>query len=215
MVIFGAGGHASDVLAVIEALNARSPSFAVAGLVADDVPKPDRFSGRRARHLGSLAACRASIGDFDAGVLAVGYPEPRQHVWRQLQETSIVFPRLIHPDATLEAGVDLGTGVVVLAGARLSSHVSSGNHTSFGHQVVVGHDVEVGHFSVLMPSATISGDVQIGDGVLIGTNATILEGVRIGSNARVGAGAVVLHDVRPRATVVGVPSHEISQRCST
>lgn len=209
MVIFGAGGHASDVLALVETINRREPTFVVVGLVADDLPRPRRFVGRDVPYLGAISACRARIEAVDAGILAIGYPEPRQLLWRQLQQPSLSFPTLVHPDATLETGVDLGQGVVILAGARLSPRSSSGNHVSFGRQVVIGHDVQIGHFCALMPSATISGDVQIGDGALIGTNATVLEGLTIGANARVGAGAVVIRDVRPEATVIGVPARDV------
>lgn len=211
MIIFGAGGHASDVLGVIEAINLRQPRFVLLGLVADDVPRPRRFEGRGAPHLGSLEECRAAVDAADEGVLAIGYPELRQRMWRQLPQTALTFPALVHPDATVETGVELGAGTVVLAGARLSPGSTCADHVSLARQVVVGHDVEVGPFCVLMPSATISGDVQIGEGVLVGTNATVLEGVTIGANAKVGAGAVVLHDVRPGSTVIGVPAREIEE----
>src|SRR3954451_6002033 len=75
VVLVGGGGHASDVLGVIEALVAAGEAIEVIGLLADSPVPTERFVGRDVSHLGPVSA----LADLDADyVLAIGYPEVRR-----------------------------------------------------------------------------------------------------------------------------------------
>lgn len=207
IVLFGAGGHASDVLGILEEVNRRVPgSYEVLGLVADHVPDPARFQNRSVPYLGASEACRAMVRRSGGAVMAIGYPGPRERLWREISMDVASFPTLVHPDSTVDTGVELGEGSVVLPGVRISPRTTVGAHASLGRQAVLGHDVVVGEFSSIMPAATISGDVRIGRGALIGSNATVLEGLTIGEGSTVGAGSLVVRNVPPGVTVLGVPA---------
>lgn len=86
--------------------------------------------------------------------------------------------------------------------------------------VVIGETAVMGNNCVLYQSVTLGGTGKesgkrhptLGCNVTVGAGAKILGNVNIGSNVRVGAGAVVLKDVPANSTVVGIPSHIVSQR---
>jgi sugar O-acyltransferase (sialic acid O-acetyltransferase NeuD family) len=212
LVVVGGGGHASDVLGVVEDIVRDRPSgqpeIEVVGIVADGEVDPRRFSHRGVHRVGSLE----DLAGLDAThfVLGVGWPASRRAVLEQLRPGDAQPCSLVHPTATVGAGVVLGHGVVVMAGVHLSPNVHVGDHACLSNHAVLGHDVVVGALAGIMPGAVVSGDVTIGDVALVGANATVLEGRRIGARARVGAGAVVVDDVPDGVTVVGVPARPVS-----
>lgn len=208
-MLLGAGGHASDVLGVVEALNARQPTFAVVGVLDDD-PDADatRFEGRGVSLLGSLDLL-AGLGA--AWVAAVGWPSSRRRLVERAAGSGHPPATLVSPLADVGHGVAIGPGSVVMGSARLSPRSRLGEHTLVSYLAAVGHDSIVGDGTSVMPGAMISGGVEVGAHVLVGTNATILEGLRIGDGATVGAGAVVVADVEPGTTVIGVPARAVAR----
>jgi sugar O-acyltransferase (sialic acid O-acetyltransferase NeuD family) len=206
VALLGAGGHASDILGAIEAVNAQRPTFAEVRLFDDAPGALARFDGRNARFGGPIGhVARYSL---DGCLIAVGYPQVRERIAARVPD-ALVLPRLLHPTAHLGSGVELGAGAVVLALACVSPLARLGRHVCVSNGAIVGHDTVVGDFASVMPGAVLSGEVTVGRGALIGTNATVLEGLRIGAGARVGAGATVTRDVAPGETVVGTPARPV------
>lgn len=73
----------------------------------------------------------------------------------------------VHPDAFLEAPVDVGPGAVVGKGARI------GAGTIIGAGAVVGEDCRVGRASVLYPRVVLYPGVVVGDRVVIHAGAVV------------------------------------------
>lgn len=193
-VLIGGGGHASDVLAVFEALGRK-----VVGFQDDGEPDMRRFAGR-AEHIGR-------VGDPSVAThytVGIGWPGPRRRVAERLSH--LIPETVIHPDATVYPFVRIGRGTVIMAGARVSAGAVIGEHALIHHNAVIGHDCIVGDFVSVMPGAVVSGDVSLDDGCLIGCSASIRQGVTVGSGAVVGMGSVVLRDVKAGQTVLGCPA---------
>jgi sugar O-acyltransferase (sialic acid O-acetyltransferase NeuD family) len=213
IVLIGGGGHASDILGVIEDRNDAGgldgEPIDVVGILDDDAPSPRRFAGRGVTHLGPLSAL-ASV-DATHYVLAAGWPASRHALHQRISASHrLAAATLVHPTATVGRGVSLGEGTVVMAGVHLSPMVTVGRHACLSNHAVVGHDAVIGDYAGLMPGAITSGDTVIGEGCLVGANATIIEGRTLGPWAKVGAGAVATADVAGDATVVGVPARPIT-----
>lgn len=203
LVLVGGGGHASDVLQAIEAANEREVKWRVVGILDDTDVDTRRFASRGVSQLGSLE----NIGTVDAHfVLCMGWPWIREEIARRIGDRAQAAPPIVHPNADVGAGVELGPGTVVLGNAHVSPMVRLGPHSLVSYVSSVGHDCLFGGFASFMPGAAVSGDVTGGEGVLVGTGAVVREGVRLGDRVRVGAGAAVVNDIGDGITVVGVPA---------
>ncbi len=203
LVLVGGSGHASDVLQVVEAVNATRPTYHVVGILDDDDVDPRRFAGRGVRRIGSVH----DLADIDAAyVLCLGWPWTRHALAQRIGRRGRPAAPIVHPSADVGVGVELGPGSVVLGHSHLSPFVRFGAHALISYGASVGHDTIFGGFASVMPNAGVSGDVTAGDRVLVGTGAAVREGVRLGDDVRIGAGAAVVADVAAGLTVVGVPA---------
>ena len=204
LALLGAGGHANDVLSLIEAINAKGPTWDVVGLLDDRAPDMRRFRSRGVKYLGGIELLQHLDS---AWVAAVGFPEVRRSCVQHAESYSNVpAGTLIHPLADVGYGVEFSRGVVILGQSRVSAQVVLGEHVCISYLSSVGHDSVVGAFSSVMPGATIAGDVVLGSGVLVGAGAVVLEGREVGEGAQIAAGAVVTTDVAPHTTVFGIPA---------
>jgi sugar O-acyltransferase (sialic acid O-acetyltransferase NeuD family) len=203
IVLIGGGGHASDVLQAIEAVNTARSTYHVIGILDDHEIDPRRFAGRGVAHIGAVD----EVAVVDAAyVVCLGWPWTRHAVARRIGEAGQPAPPIVHPSADVGVGVELGPGSVVLGHAHLSPFVRFGAHAVVSYIASIGHDTTFGDHVSVMPNAAVSGGVTGGHRVLVGTGAAVREGLRLGDDVRIGAGASVVSDVTAGLTVVGVPA---------
>ncbi|MGH8516853.1 MAG: acetyltransferase [Panacagrimonas sp.] len=190
VMLLGAGGHASDVLGLIERINLQEPTWDVIGIADDSaVPKLDRFVNRNIPFLGTIDEALARHPDVEF-LATVGFPAGRRLVAERAERSGCAAATLVDPRAIVAPNVAIGAGSVVMGGSYLSALVGIGRHVYVSALVVIGHDTLVGDYSSLMPGAMICGDAVLGSDVLIGANATVLQGARVLEGASVGAGSV-------------------------
>jgi sugar O-acyltransferase (sialic acid O-acetyltransferase NeuD family) len=203
LVLVGGGGHASDVLQAVEAVNAVRPTYQVVGILDDQDVDPRRFAGREVVHIGPVD----DVATVDAAyVLCLGWPWTRHAVARRIGERGEPALPIIHPSADVGTGAELRPGTVVLSHAHVSPFVRMGVHALVSYNASIGHDTTFGDHASVMPNAAVSGDVLAGDRVLVGSGAVVCEGVHLGDDVKIGAGAVVVGDVAASLSVVGVPA---------
>jgi sugar O-acyltransferase (sialic acid O-acetyltransferase NeuD family) len=215
LVVIGAGGHGREVLDVVEALNAVQPRFDVVGVVAD-VADVDLLARRGATYLGSVDELLEGRLEATAEpvnlVVAIGSAVTRSLLVGRVEAAPALVgrtrwvPALVHPAATVGADVELGDGVVVAAGGRITTNVRIGRHAQINVNAVVSHDGRLGDHVTLSPGVLINGSVTIGPGAFLGTAAVVTPGRSIGAGSVIGAGAVVVDDVPPGVTAIGVPA---------
>jgi len=203
LVIVGAGGHGRETLDIVEAINAVEPTWAFAGFVDDGEVIADRLERRDASLLGTTKI----LADTDPRyVIGIGSPAVRAKLDEQLTAWGRTAATLIHPAATVASDNRISDGVLLAAGARVTTNVTLGRHVHLNVNAVVSHDCVVGDYTTLSPGALVNGDVRLAEGVFLGTGAIITPGITIGDHAVIGAGAVVVRDVPPGVTVRGVPA---------
>jgi hypothetical protein len=147
LALVGAGGHASDVLSAVEAINRVSPAWEVVGLLADGPPERDRFGDRGVAHLGGPDV----LDGLDAMyVLAVGWPATKRALLDRIPPAAQPAV-LVHPTAEVGAGAEIGAGAVVLQG------LSVGDGATVGAGAVVTSDVAAGATVVGAPARSRRG----------------------------------------------------------
>jgi sugar O-acyltransferase (sialic acid O-acetyltransferase NeuD family) len=203
LVIIGTGGHGRETLDIVNAINARSATFDFVGFIDDRTHNEALVAARGARIIGPLSALR----DLDARyVIGIGSAEVRHRIDRQLTEWRREAAVLVHPDATVGSCVSLGPGVVIAAGARLTTNIRLGRHAHVNVNASVSHDCRLADYVTISPGVTVSGNVTIGEGTLMGAGSTVIQNRVIGPWATVGAGAVVVRDLPGHVTAIGVPA---------
>jgi sugar O-acyltransferase (sialic acid O-acetyltransferase NeuD family) len=130
----------------------------------------------------------------------------RRDVERRIRDYGLPAASVVHPAATVGDDLRAGEGLLVFAGARVTTNVTLGRHVHLNQNCTVGHDCVLADFVSVNPLAAVSGGCRVDAGVLIGTTAAILQERKVGLDATVGAGACVVRDVAPGAVVKGVPA---------
>lgn len=202
IVIVGAGGHGRELLDLLEAAGLAEQFV---GFVDDATPvgeAADRLDRRGATIVGSIAWLASSTLDY---VVGIGNGAARRSVVARLGEAAGTALTMVHPSASIGSDNRFEHGVVIAAGAVVTTNVTIGRHSHLNVGCAVQHDSVIGDFVTLSPGVFVNGDVTIGDDVFLGTGAVVTRGCQVGAGAVIGAGAVVLDDVEPGSRRFGVP----------
>ncbi|MEO5838823.1 MAG: acetyltransferase [Acidimicrobiales bacterium] len=205
LVIIGTGGHGRETLDIVDAINARSATFEFLGFVDEQRDNESLVAARGAHIVGPLTSLRDHEKHIRY-VIGIGVSAARRQIDRQLTDWGFEAAILVHPDATLGAVVELGAGVVIAAGARITTNVTLGRHAHVNVNASVSHDCRVADYVTISPGVTVCGNVAIGEGTLIGAGSTVIQNLSIGAWTTVAAGAVVVTDLPDAVTAVGIPA---------
>jgi sugar O-acyltransferase (sialic acid O-acetyltransferase NeuD family) len=199
LVIVGAGGFGRELVQLVRDTNERAPTFEFLGFLDDGATRADLLQRLGATLLGPVSR----LVDVDATyVIGIAAAEARRRIDAIARSRDRRAATLVHPAATIGSDVQLGEGVVVTAGARLTTHIVVGRHAHLNLNCTIGHDVVIEDFVTLFAGVHLGGGCVIEEGATLGTGCVILPNIRVGRGSVVGAGAVVVRDVEPDTTVV-------------
>lgn len=193
IVLLGAGGHASVLLALLRALGKE--------IIGVCDPLLEQRSLSEWDDLLILGGDNA-LSDFDTsaielvnGVGQVVGSKARMQLHMAMKARGFRFATLVHPAAWVSTNALLGEGAQIMAGAIIQPHSKIGEGTIINTRAGVDHDCIVGEHAHVAPGATLCGTVHVGAGAFIGAGATVIQGISIGKNALIGAGHVVRKNV--------------------
>ena len=164
ILIIGGGGHGRVAIEALllsghEIAGVIDPHPGVAATLPDGV-----------RWLGgdeALAAYRPDEYWLANGVGGIGEPH-RRSLFEGLSATGYSFVRVQHPAATVaRAGVVLGEGCQIMAGAVVQPGVRIGANAIVNTRASVDHDCRLGDHCHVAPGAVLCGDVAVGAGAVI------------------------------------------------
>jgi sugar O-acyltransferase (sialic acid O-acetyltransferase NeuD family) len=210
LLVMGAGGHAREVLDLLEtalgkpAAGVHNALFAEPGTTSETAVELVR-----ARGYGITAAVPKTATQYLA---AVGVPHVRRRLSQIAERHGLRPGSAVSPLTFLPPEIAGAPGLVCFAGTHVSTNVTFGEHCHLNQMCSVSHDVRMGDFVTLSPGVVLTGGVEVDDDVFIGAGAVVVPGVHVGREAVIGAGAVVLKSVAPGSTVVGNPARPLERR---
>lgn len=205
-ILFGGGGHAQSVAAVLRGVGGRVEA------VADPLMDASAWGGAVTVLPDDEAGVRHALDRGLPAVVAVGDSGLRRSLAHRLLERGLRLPPVAASTATVAGGAHIGQGSVVLEHAHVGPSASVGVACIVNTAAVVEHHCTLHDAVHLGPAATLCGGAACGEGALVGAGATVVPHGVVGTGAVVGAGAVVVTAVPDRSTVVGVPAAPLEGR---
>lgn len=206
VIVYGSNGHAKVVIDAIEKMG----SYNIVGLIDSYKPPGSRVYGYEVLGDDGYLQENKEIG----GIVAIGDNWSRGLVVSRILtiNPSFKFITVIHPDASIAKGVEIGEGSVIMAASIINSDTAVGKHCILNTRSSLDHDSTTGDFCTLAPNATTGGSVKIGDYSALCLSASVIHGKRIGRHTVIGAGSTVLTDIDDYVVAYGTPAKAIKKR---
>ena len=204
------GASNPESVRMIKAVQAKDPSFNVAGFLDNDTTKHgDSFYGYPV--LGGFELLPDIVNESSRFInLITRNSILRYQTTSRLISHGASLANFIHPSVDLTM-VDIGVGNYIQEGVILQAGVSIGDNCSIHMGALVGHETRVHDDTFIAHGVSISGCCDIGQGCFVGTNATIFPRVDIGEWSTIGAGSVVRKHVEKYSTMIGNPAKVIKK----
>lgn len=145
----------------------------------------------------------------DDFVIAIGNPQTREKMQKQIINSCGKIVSLIHPSAVIASGVQIGKGTVVMAGAVINPDSKIGDGCIINTGATVDHDNVIEDFVHVSVGSHLAGTVRIGKSTWTGVGAVVSNNISICEKCVIGAGAVVVRDIVEEGTYVGVPAKKV------
>jgi UDP-perosamine 4-acetyltransferase len=205
VVVIGAGGHARVLLDTLVAMQ----QYEIVGLTDPDQHKWGmQLAGYPVLGSDDILSSLRDQG-IDGVIIATGSNRLRVRLFEYVHNLNLKAVNAVHPHSWISPSVQLGEGVVVMAGVVINANTRIGHNVIINTGATVDHDCSINDHVHIAPGCHLSGNVQIGVGAFIGTGSSIIPEITVGSWSVVGAGSVVIRDVPASVTVVGVPAQEM------
>jgi sugar O-acyltransferase (sialic acid O-acetyltransferase NeuD family) len=152
--------------------------------------------------------------DVYGGVISIGDNWSRNIVYNDIinRAPDFKFVNAIHPSTIIGDNVQIGDGVVAMAGTIFNPKSKIGNFTFFATGAQIEHDCEISDFASVSAGSILGGYVKIGKFSAITLGVTIFDRVEIGDNTVVGSGALVTKSLPDNVLVYGNPAKIIRER---
>ena len=210
ILLFGGGNQVHYTIDIIEKEN----KYEVVGII-DSVHeiKTERYGYKVLGRQGDLKSIVEEY-KIDAGLITIGDNWSRFKVYNTIVEQmpSFEFVNAIHPSVVIGKNVELGVGVVMMAGVIVNPLAKIGNFTFFATGCQVEHDCIIEEYASVSAGSVMGGYVTIGKFSAITLGVTILDRLKIGKNSVIGSGSLVLKDIPDNVLAYGNPINKIRAR---
>ena len=206
MLILGAGGHAKELLQILER-QGQTTALSFFDNIHDATVLLEKF-----KIITSFEEAKILLAANPYYAIGIGGTVVRHKFSNRITELGGILRSIICPTALIGTfDVHLETGLNIMSHVFISNSVRIGTGTLVNYGVNVHHDVTIGNYCELSPKSQVLGGAEIGYYSSIGAGAIVLPKVKIGNNVHIGAGAVVTKDIADNCVAVGAPARRIKE----
>lgn len=210
ILIFGGGNQATYTIDIIR----KEGKYRIAGII--DSVKEIGSEVFGCKVLGRIEDLENIYKEHDiyGGIIAIGDNYSRHFVSKQIlvKIPNFTFINAIHPSVIVGGNVNIGVGVVAMAGVIFNTNAVIHSHTFFATGCQIEHDCEIKSFASVSAGTVLGGHVLLGAFSALTLNVTVLDRLKIGGNTVVGAGSLVLKDLPNDVLAYGNPCKVIRSR---
>jgi sugar O-acyltransferase (sialic acid O-acetyltransferase NeuD family) len=210
ILLFGGGNQVHYTIDIIEKEN----KYEIAGIIDSVHPIGSERYGYKV--LGRQDNLISIVDEYkiDAGLITIGDNWSRSIVYNAIiqQMPSFEFINAIHPSVIMGKNVELGFGVVMMAGVIVNPLAKIGNFTFFATGCQIEHDCIIEDYASVSAGSIMGGYVTIGKYSAITLGVTILDRLNIGENSVIGSGSLVLKDIPDNVLAHGNPINKVRER---
>lgn len=210
IVIFGGGVQAKCTIDIIE----KEGKYTIVGII-DSKAKVgayiyDYLVIGRQEDVKSLQNKYQIYG----GIISIGDNWIRKIIYDDIvkQVPDFNFINAIHPSTIIGNGVEIGRGIMVMAGCIINPGAVIKDFTFFATGAQIEHDCIIHDFASVSAGSVTGGLVEIGKYSAITLGVTIIDRIKIGENSVIGSGSLILKNVPDNVLVYGVPGVIIKKR---
>jgi sugar O-acyltransferase (sialic acid O-acetyltransferase NeuD family) len=203
MILAGAGGHAREILDLLDEVDVKKI------FLFDDYSQSGIKNIFRFPVLTSKDDLKDALVLDSNFILATGSPRVRRKMFDQFVAMGGICTSIIAKSAQISKhNVCLGQGINVMSFALVSNSVKINNGCLINARVHIHHDVSIGDFCEIGPASILLGNVSVGSNTKIGAGSVILPNVSIGEDCIIAAGSVVTKNLTSGSKVKG-PSAQL------
>ena len=210
ILLFGGGNQVHYTIDIIEKEN----KYEIAGIIDSVHPIGSERYGYKV--LGRQDDLINIVNQYqiDAGLITIGDNYSRSIVYDSIikQMPSFEFVNAIHPSVIIGKNVEIGFGVVIMAGVIINPLSKIGNFTFFATGCQIEHDCVIEDYASVSAGSVMGGYVSIGTFSAITLGVVILDRLKIGKNSVIGSGSLVLKDIPDNVLAYGNPINKIRAR---
>jgi len=205
IIIVGAGGFGRELLQWIKDINKIENRWIIKGFIDDNLSALDNYECDY-KVIGKIKEWQPE--ENEVFTCAIANPKIKENIVKHLKQRGAKFDSIIHPRAMIGGFNNIGEGIVIYPGARLTVNITVGKFVTLLSSGI-GHDVHIDDFSTISGHCNINGKVKLGKRVFLGSNSTIISERIVGDDAYIGAGSVVIRNIKNCSKVFGNPARII------
>jgi len=210
IALIGGGTQASYTIDIIE----KEGRFKIIGIIDSEKVIGSYICGYRIIGRQENIKKLQEQYEFDTGIISVGDNWTRKAIFDSIKlvDPDFVFCSTLHPSVIVGNNVEIGIGVVAMAGCIFNPMAKIGDFTFFATRASIEHDCQISDFASVSAGSTLGGFVNIGKYSAITLGVTIVDRVSIGENTVVGSGSLVTKSLPDNVLAYGSPARVMRQR---
>lgn len=202
--VYGCGGLGCEIIVTVDATNKTIHQWdEIRFIVDDEWFQETSVNGYEVWRFSEYL--EKGILATDRFIIASGEAIGRQKMEEKLRKYELKLGSVIHENNQINAGIELGEGVVIQQLAAPGPRCKIGRCVLLQGMSILGHDVEIGDYSTISSFAFVGGGTKIGKGTYIAPGAMIRDNIVIGDNCIIGMGSVVTKDIPDNSVAFGNP----------